>query len=244
FVDFPTYLHGNNHGSLAKINGSYYFFGHRHSNGNRFSRQAWAGKLNLSNDEATGDPIIEPMDFTSCGIADSLDAYAVTNANSVVYLLEAADHPAPGTETGPHAECAENTPFVIANRTRDAAHASYITNLKSGNIAGFKYLGFGEAAPSTVKVLVSKESSDADGSIKVYLDAPTEDAGGALIGTVDVSNDSVAASVQTEEGSDGKTWYWVEGTLDAPATDIHAVYFVFESEGTGNICEFDAFQFQ
>lgn len=43
FTDFATYISGNNHGGMAKVNGKWYFFGHRQTNASNASRQAIVG---------------------------------------------------------------------------------------------------------------------------------------------------------------------------------------------------------
>lgn len=54
---------GNNHGSVAYINGEYYIFGHRQTNYTEFSRQGVAEKLQM-----TADGRFEMAEMTSCGL--------------------------------------------------------------------------------------------------------------------------------------------------------------------------------
>jgi hypothetical protein len=53
---------GNNHGSLAEINGKYYIFYHRHTNGKDFCRQACMEKVEINKDGS-----IKQVMMTSCG---------------------------------------------------------------------------------------------------------------------------------------------------------------------------------
>ncbi|MDR2535805.1 MAG: family 43 glycosylhydrolase, partial [Treponema sp.] len=54
---------GNNHGSIAHINGAYYIFGHRQTNAHEFSRQGVAEKL-----VEAGDGGFMQAEMTSCGL--------------------------------------------------------------------------------------------------------------------------------------------------------------------------------
>lgn len=243
FTDFATYISGNNHGGIAKVNGKWYFFGHRQTNASNASRQAIAGQLKMYINEETKEPVIEPMDFTSCGISDSLDAYRIWDANVTTYLLEAIDHPAPSVEAkNVHSDCLANGPYIKADRSQDASHTTYVANLKNGNVVGYKYLDFGEEAENKLKVLVAKNKESADGTAAIYLDAPSEEQGGTKIAELDISEAAVSGAEEKEKGSDGTEWSWI--SCDTQKTSgIHAVYFVFSSEDENEICLMDQFGF-
>lgn len=240
FADFPTYSYSNNHGGMTKVNGKYYFFGHRHTNKDSFSRQAIIGQLNVYKDE-NGQPVIEPMEFTSAGAADSLDAYQVWNAEVTTYLLQASDHPAPSNEAGnPHTDCVENAPYIVATRDQDATHASYIANLSKDNIVGYRYLNFGDTDTITsLKMLVNQSENAVDGTVDVYLDEPIN---GQKIGSLTISKDIIANS-ENETDTSGVVWSWISGQMEQPVSGTHAVYFVFNSDQEGTICALDQFGF-
>lgn len=61
--DKPTYYYGNNHGSLVKINGHYYIFGHRHTNKHQYSRQGVAEEIFMNKDGT-----FNQAEMTSCGL--------------------------------------------------------------------------------------------------------------------------------------------------------------------------------
>ena len=244
FTEFPTYVHGNNHGGIAKVNGKWYFFGHRHTNASTYSRQSIAGEIKLYKDGDT--PVIEPMEFTSSGIAGSMDAYTVWDANRTTYLLEAVDHQAPSAERdNVHTDCIENTPYVVANRDEQATHASYIADLKSGNVVGYKYIDFGENEENVnLNILVSREDGFVNGTADIYLDAPSEDQGGTKIGSIDISEASVSGASSVEESTDKTTWSWLSSDMDAAVGGTHGVYLVFNSENDGVICKLDQLLFE
>ena len=58
----PMYYGGNNHGSVVEINGKWYIFYHRHTNGTNFSRQGCIEQIEFSEDGT-----IPQVEMTSCG---------------------------------------------------------------------------------------------------------------------------------------------------------------------------------
>ncbi len=242
FSEFPVYAHGNNHGGLAKINGAWYFFGHRHTNQTPYHRQTVAGKVEVYKDGDT--PVITPMEYTSSGIAGSMDAYEICPAYRAVVLLEAADHQAPSMEKdNPHTECTENTPYITATREENADHAVYITGLRSGNLVGCKYLDFGsEEANITASILAAPGETNPGGSVSVWIDSPTEASGGTRIGEIELSPEAFQ-DAETETASDGTSWYWISATMDIPVSGVHSVYFVFSGDSEEVICSLDQFVF-
>ena len=244
FTDFATYISGNNHGGMAKVNGKWYFFGHRQTNASNASRQAIVGQIGVGTVE-DGSPVITPMEFTSCGAADSLDAFSTWNANTTTYLLEAEDHAAPSTEANNvHSDCLANGPYIVADRDQDAAHTTCVTNLKDNNIVGYKYLDFGEDGNAALNVLVSKTGDCADGTVDIYLDAPSEDQGGTLAGTLELTADAVENAENKEDGSDGSSWSWLSADCQREMSGVHAVYFVFHGGDGKMICSMDQFGFE
>ena len=77
-VDYPG---GNDHGSIAQINGQWYIFYHRMTNGTVMSRRACVEKI-----EILPDGTIPPVEMTSLGFEDSLDPYRITEAEIACVL--------------------------------------------------------------------------------------------------------------------------------------------------------------
>jgi len=65
-ADAPAAWGANNHGGLVEINGEYYIFYHRHTNGTWYSRQGCAQKVEIGEDGK-----IAQVEMTSCGLSDS-----------------------------------------------------------------------------------------------------------------------------------------------------------------------------
>lgn len=61
-ADKPMYYGGNNHGSIEEINGQWYVFYHRHTNGTAFCRQVCMEPITLR-----ADGTIPQAEMTSCG---------------------------------------------------------------------------------------------------------------------------------------------------------------------------------
>lgn len=59
----PMFYGGNNHGSIVEINGQWYIFYHRHTNGTNFSRQGCAEPISFKEDGS-----IPQVEMTSCGL--------------------------------------------------------------------------------------------------------------------------------------------------------------------------------
>ena len=92
---------------------------------------------------------------------------------------------------------------------------------------------------------VAQDEGNADGSVDIYVDAPSEDQGGTKIGTVMISSDAIASSENTETGSDGTSWTWISTDMETEVSGIHGVYFVFGSSETDEvICKLDQFRFE
>lgn len=241
FSDFTTYPFGNNHGGMAKINGKWYYFGHRQTNNHSYSRQTVAGEVQVYMDGDT--PVITPYEYTSSGIAGSMDAYETYKADRTCYIIQSEEIKAPSMERNTtHYDTDEIAPYIVVSRDPEAVHNTYITDLRSGNIIGYKYLDFGEnETAASAKVLLSLEDNASDCEVEIYIDAPNEEEG-TKIGTIAVSAANFEAS---EEGTDGKNWGWYTAQLDQTVTGKHGVYFRFVSEDTENVlCLFDEFGFE
>lgn len=62
-ADMPAAYGGNNHGSIVEINGEWYIFYHRQTNGNWYSRQGCVEKISFD-----ADGFIKQVEMTSCGL--------------------------------------------------------------------------------------------------------------------------------------------------------------------------------
>lgn len=111
-VDYPA---GNNHGSIACINGQWYVFYHRMTNNTIMSRRACVEKI-----EILPDGTIPPVEMTSLGFEEALNPYQIIPADIACVLKGGC--------------------FIIERDLFDRC----ITRITSGSIIGYKYFDFGQ----------------------------------------------------------------------------------------------------
>lgn len=111
-VDYPG---GNDHGSIACINGQWYIFYHRMTNNTIMSRRACVEKI-----EILPDGTIPAVEMTSLGFEDSLNPYKITEAEIACVLKGGA--------------------FV----TEKNVFERVVTEIHDGCVIGYKYFDFGE----------------------------------------------------------------------------------------------------
>jgi len=111
-VDYPG---GNNHGSIACINGQWYIFYHRMTNGTIMSRRGCVEKI-----EIMPDGSIPAVEMTSLGFSESLSPYKITSADIACVL--------------------KNSAFITERNVFDRV----ITNIVDGSVIGYKYFDFGD----------------------------------------------------------------------------------------------------
>lgn len=111
-VDYPG---GNDHGSIACINGQWYIFYHRMTNGSIMSRRACVERIRIMEDGT-----IPPVEMTSLGFEESLSPYRETPADIACVLKGKA--------------------FITEKNPFDRV----ITNITEDCVIGYKYFDFGE----------------------------------------------------------------------------------------------------
>lgn len=118
----------NNHGSMVEINGEWYIFYHRHTNGTWYSRQGCAEKLTIENG------VIKQAEMTSCGLNGApLNGKGIYPTYIVCNLFEEDD------PSGRPLFTDKNHPYVKQDGGDHGAKENFIANWKPGATAGFKY---------------------------------------------------------------------------------------------------------
>ena len=125
----PVYPLSNNHGGIARIGENYYIFYHRATDGNEFSRQGCAEKIELD-----ADGRIAQVEMTSCGLNGG---------------------PLPASGSYPAGICCHLTDPTVINRidysdpvmktqvrVTESRNRSYITAVKDRTTIGYKYFQF------------------------------------------------------------------------------------------------------
>lgn len=137
--------YNNNHGGMVQIKGQWYIFYHRHTNYSSYSRQGCAEKLTIAPDGS-----IRQAELTSCGLnegdlcgqgiypaAIACHLYSKDGACNIRYLKENKEkHPA----------------FTQKGADREDTENQYITNLRDGSTAGFRYFDLSKTTGISVTV--------------------------------------------------------------------------------------------
>lgn len=123
---------GNNHGGIEKINGAWYIFYHRHTNGTNFSRQGLIEPITI-----LADGTIPQVEMTSCGPNNGpLRGEGTYPAYIACNLFGAT----PEATVGAPGDFMDARFPRITQEGRDGdQEPGYISNLRKGTVMGFKY---------------------------------------------------------------------------------------------------------
>ena len=151
-VDYPG---GNNHGSIACINGQWYIFYHRMTNGSIMSRRGCVERIRILPDGS-----IPPVEMTSLGFQEALSPYQVTPADLACVLTGGC--------------------FI----TEKNVFERVVTNIREGCVMGYKYFDFGQDFSShTMEFSAQVGGCGADCEISIRIDQPEgEEIGRCIIG--------------------------------------------------------------
>ena len=125
----PVNTIGNNHGSLVNVNGRWYVFYHRQTNGTEFSRQGCAELVQI---DESGK--IEQVEMTSCGLnngplpADGSYPAAIACHLTSPTTMQTIDYSSPVLQTQTR----------IVQRQNDV----FITAIQDSTVLGYKYFAF------------------------------------------------------------------------------------------------------
>ncbi len=143
-ADKPMFYGGNNHGSIVEINGEWYIFYHRHTNGTNYSRQGCIEKITV---DENGH--IAQVEMTSGGTKENPLAgrgeYPAYIACNLICPTEAVYTGAPNDWM----DC--RFPKITQEGGDGDENQGYIANMRDGAIAGFKYFDFKGVSRITVK---------------------------------------------------------------------------------------------
>ena len=211
-----TYQWGNNHGSIAEINGKWYIFYHRQTGINEYSRQAMLEPIDVAmgKDRAlyigeirylNGEPVSSrPVEMTSQGAhINGLDAAQWISAGYTC-----------------HIHGSRLRAYVEPRYEQREDISTPVVGITSGTTVGFRYLQFGGNSPKTVTVVMNCCQP-----LKILV-------------RLDSYRGRILASLDFSAAEHEKT-----APLTAGVIGRHAVYFEFLSEADGEIASFDRFTF-
>ena len=211
-----TYQWGNNHGSIMEVGGKWYVFYHRQTGINEFSRQAMLEPIDVAMGRdgllyigdvkyLNGEPVSsKPVEMTSQGAhVNGLDAFKWISAGYACHIH--------GSRQRAYVEpCYEQREDV----------STPVVGITTGTTVGFRYLQFGNNAPTKVCVVLNRHKALV---INVRLDSYR----GRVVGRLDYEGEELQKTVDLTTGIVGK----------------HAIYFEFLSEEEGEVASFDRFTF-
>ncbi|WP_022772470.1 carboxylesterase family protein [Butyrivibrio sp. AE2015] len=136
-ADEATAYGANNHGSIVEIDGDWYIFYHRHTNGTWFSRQGCAEKIHFESDGS-----IKQVEITSCGL----------NGGPLSDVGEYPSYIACNIFTNDHKIYVEaNAPRVVQEGGDNTPNNGYIKDIVDGTTIGFKYFELKDATGLRIK---------------------------------------------------------------------------------------------
>lgn len=205
------YYYGNNHGSVAEINGKYYVFGHRHTNRSMFSRQGYADPIEMKADghfvqaprTSSGFDKEPARGFRAC---KACHLYSKGGATFSIEVAQGTKRPYI-TQEGKAIDPDNNN-----KEAQQAAH-QYIANMKSGATAAFRYVRL--TSGSRMRIVLR---GSAEGYMVVY----------------DMDNKVELGRVEVSETNDWTT-YEIPVNINK---DKAFIGFVFEGKGAVDFLEF------
>lgn len=215
----PTYQYGNNHGSLACLDGQWYVFYHRHTNGsegNSTARQAMLepvdvaidknGRLFIGNITYKDDEPISssPVEMTSQGPhLNGIDAYKNIPAAYTCHI------------SGENTDAYVKTPYYPMFESQ-----ACVTNIKNKTIVGFKYLQFGDDSAKSVSIRVT-------GIDDMIVNVRKHAHDGEIIAVIKVPKGSTEASAQLFGEITGKNAIYFEFLFNSneAGVDFHSFDF-------------------
>lgn len=139
-IDYPG---GNDHGSVCCINGQWYIFYHRMTNGTIMSRRGCVERI-----EILPDGTIPQVEMTSLGFEESLSPYEITPAETACVLRGGC--------------------FVTETNVFERP----VTNITDGCVLGWKYFDFGDDFSSkTMQIRLKIRGTGSRGLIHIRLDS-------------------------------------------------------------------------
>lgn len=198
----PMYFGGNNHGGLAEINGKYYIFYHRHTNGTSFSRQAMAQEVQIATDGS-----IRQVEMTSCGLnGGPLRGRGEYPAYIACNLYRAGQSAYTGAIAGNLFWTESCYPRITQDGKDGDEEWQYIINMMDGALAGYKYFACENTRVTSVSV-----RGYAEGVFEVMTSWD-----GEVLGEIPVTSHNI----------------WTDSPADVALPDgVQSLYFRFKGQG-------------
>ncbi len=210
-----TYRWGNNHGSLAEVNGQWYIFYHRQTGTDEYSRQAMMEPVEVAF-SPEGKPLIGRV-LRSEGVPVASVPVEMTSQGAMTGGMDAFFRISAGRAC--HLRGGRENAYILPVYEKKADASAPVVNIYSGLTAGYRYLHFGDEGAVSVTLSLSVKQK-----LTVSL-------------RLDEHDGPIAARAELLPGKQEAVL-----PLFAPVKGRHAVYFVFEG-GEDDLAVFDGFTF-
>ncbi len=206
----PMFYGANNHGSIVEIEGEWYIFYHRHTNGTVFSRQGCAEKITF-----TEDGRIPQVQMTSCGLnGGPLKGEGYYPAYIACNLFCDTESLYTGGKNNVGLYMDSIFPRIMQNGKDGDEEIGYVANMTDSSTAGFKFFDFNGSYISSVKM-----TGYGGGVFEVRTKWD-----GEVIGTVPVENYNI--------------WTDVPADISIP-DDADSLFFTFKGWGNPDFGGFE-----
>ena len=143
-ADMPVNYNGNNHGGIEQIDGQWYVFYHRHTNGSSFCRQGCIEPITILEDGS-----IPQVEVTSSGAGRMLQGKGSYPTYTACHLFRPSDETF-SVKPGFWLDCPQ--PRITQEGRDGDENPGFIENLQDGAIVGFKYFDCQDIRRITVVV--------------------------------------------------------------------------------------------
>lgn len=200
---------GNNHGSIIEINGKWYIFYHRQTNGSWFSRQGCAEQI-----EIKADGTIPQVEMTSCGLnggplagRGEYPTYIACN----LFRIETTEQP-PADVRRPRMDGGRLPKITQDGRDGDEEFG-FVTDIGNNCGAGFKYFDCKDIKKVKIK---TRGYNNGAFEVKTSWD-------GEALGSIKIYGTNI----------------WTEFSADIAIPDgVQALYFVYKGSGNATLGSF------
>lgn len=203
---------GNNHGSIECIQGQWYVFYHRHTQGSSYARQGCAEAITILPDGS-----IPQVEITSCGLnKGALRTEGVYEASICCNLIDG--------KAGK-----KSAPTCVDEEREMQDLVSFVSNLKDGSEAGYKYFDF----TGKVTLCIVWRTSLAGFSDFQRLSPDKCRMNGKILISTETGGEPVAEIVVENAAGD-----WEASSVCLELTGEKALYFRYQGKGAVDIREF------
>ena len=127
-----VYMTGNNHGSIAEVNGQWYVFYHRQTHATESSRQGCAERITIQPDGS-----IPQVEITSCGL--NIEPLNGVGNYSAAYVCHLTSKDAQGIMIYGQ-DRKQYQPYIY----QESDNLHYVANVNDGTVFGWKYFSFSD----------------------------------------------------------------------------------------------------